>query len=338
MYEVLSRRFRRARQLIEAAEAAESASAARTADAGTDGRVDEIMAEVHGTDSPWQLPDLLVVDGGKGQLGMALAAARDVGIDVRAGVGLPIIALAKERDAAEPASLVEDDGAPGAATGPAGEPEDQVDTDLPELAVDAAVTPAPAPEPGVETAAPPPGGAASYTPSSNRSGAAKRPPTRNPDRVFLAHTKDAIPIRANSAEMFVLAHLRDEAHRFAVTFHRAQRKRRTLRSALSDIVGIGETRQRDLLRHFGSVRKIREASVEELLAVPGMGRKAALAVRDHFDSHPEPTPVVAVPRDRGSRLVVLDEASADATGADAAAEEEAVLAAFAATDDEPEAD
>ena len=49
-------------------------------------------------DSPWQLPDLIVVDGGKGQLGMALAAARDVGIDVRPGVGLPIVALAKERE------------------------------------------------------------------------------------------------------------------------------------------------------------------------------------------------------------------------------------------------
>jgi excinuclease ABC subunit C len=156
--------------------------------------------------------------------------------------------------------------------------------------------------------------------------------------VFLAHTKDAIPIRANSAEMFVLAHLRDEAHRFAVTFHRAQRKRRTLRSALSDIAGIGETRQRDLLRHFGSVRKIREAALDDLLAVPGMGRKAAQAVRDHFDTHPEPPPLAAVPRDGGSRLVVLDESGPDEAAADETAEEEAVLAAFAATDEDPETD
>ena len=69
MYEVLSRRFRRAREGGD--------------DAGS-----------------WKLPDLIVVDGGKGQLAMALAAARDVGIDVRAGVGLPIVALAKERDVA----------------------------------------------------------------------------------------------------------------------------------------------------------------------------------------------------------------------------------------------
>ena len=76
MYEVLSRRFRRAREGGE--------------DAGT-----------------WKLPDLIVVDGGKGQLAMALAAARDVGIDVRAGVGLPIVALAKERDVALAEGLAE---------------------------------------------------------------------------------------------------------------------------------------------------------------------------------------------------------------------------------------
>src|SRR5882724_13693209 len=73
MYEVLSRRFRRARE--------ESAQ-------GND-------------DSTWALPDLIVIDGGKGQLGMALAAARDVGIDVRPGVGLSIVGLAKERDSLE---------------------------------------------------------------------------------------------------------------------------------------------------------------------------------------------------------------------------------------------
>jgi excinuclease ABC subunit C len=377
MYEVLSRRFRRARQLAEAAEATAASRAERIAAGGgaeglKDDRVGEIMAEVNGSDSPWQLPDLLVVDGGKGQLGMALAAARDVGIDIRAGVGLPIIALAKERDAAEPAALVDDetesddpfDNDRQRLAGVAPEPLDSTDpgvadtrpaatTPTPMTTAPAATTtgpsaPSPPPAP---TAAVPPGGAASYTPSSSRAGA-KAPATRNPDRVFLAHAKDAIPIRANSAEMFVLAHLRDEAHRFAVTFHRAQRKRRTLRSSLSDIPGIGETRQRELLRQFGSVRKIREAALEDLAAVPGMGPKAAQAVRDHFDAHPEPAPAV-MPRRRAVHLPMLEDQAADpaideavaldeATDADApldtTAEEEAVLAAFAATDDEPESD
>src|SRR5262249_53317422 len=80
MYEVLSRRFRRAKQ----------------AEGGED-------------DAAWKLPDLIVVDGGKGQLAMARAAARDAGIDVRPGAGLPIVALAKEReeDETEPAPAAE---------------------------------------------------------------------------------------------------------------------------------------------------------------------------------------------------------------------------------------
>ena len=80
-----------------------------------------------------------------------------------------------------------------------------------------------------------------------------KPAAKKPDRVFLPHAKDAIPIRPNSAEMFVLQQLRDEAHRFAVSFHRGQRRRLTLRSALAAIPGIGAARQRLLLRHFGSV-------------------------------------------------------------------------------------
>jgi excinuclease ABC subunit C len=76
--------------------------------------------------------------------------------------------------------------------------------------------------------------------------------------VFLVHSKDPIPIGPASAEMFVLARLRDEAHRFAVGFHRSLRKRRTLRSALASIPGVGPIRQRALLRHFGSLRKVGE--------------------------------------------------------------------------------
>ncbi len=215
MYEVLSRRFRRARE--------------STSD----------------TD-PWRLPDLLVVDGGKGQLGVALAAARDVGIDIRPGAGLPIIALAKERESAAPE--------PAERASAAGDPS----ADLA-----ATAEPATSAEPAVARPKP-------------------RPLTNRPDRVFLAHGKDPIPIGPTSAEMFVLARLRDEAHRFAVSFHRSQRKRRTLRSALSSIPGVGPARQRALLRHFGSLRKVGEATAEELLAVPGMTETAASAVREYF--------------------------------------------------------
>jgi excinuclease ABC subunit C len=242
MYEVLSRRFRRAR---------EAAAQAAAQGAANDGQAKD-------ADS-WKLPDLIVVDGGKGQLAMALAAARDVGIDVRPGVGLPIVALAKERDVALEEGLAAPvETAPASAESAAPADASLVDA----TAVEIAPPPAPSkarPRAGAET---------------------------KPDRVFLPQAKDAIPIRPNSAEMFVLQQLRDEAHRFAITFHRSQRRRLTLRSALSDIPGIGPGRQRHLLRHFGSIRRVREATVDQLAAVPGINRTVAEAVHAHWARQP----------------------------------------------------
>jgi excinuclease ABC subunit C len=232
MYEVLSRRFRRARQ----------------ADGGED-------------DVTWKLPDLIVIDGGKGQLGMALAAARDVGIDVRPGVGLPIVGLAKEREDGEVGEVEEVEPA---AAPVAGE-------------IEAATSATPAEPPAAPAPAP-------VTPAA--AGDKSKATPKKPDRVFLPHAKDAIPIRPSSAEMFVLQALRDEAHRFAVSFHRGQRRRLTLRSALSDIPGIGPGRQRQLLRHFGSIKRVREASVDELAAVSGISRSVAEAVFAHWAKQP----------------------------------------------------
>ena len=174
MYEVLSRRFRRA---------------------GSD------------ADPAWARPDLLVVDGGKGQLGSAVAALGDLGVPMMGEGAIDVIALAKERDLA--------------------------------------------------------GGAA-------------------PDRVYLRNVKDPVHLRPNSAELYVLARIRDEAHRFANAYHQKRRSKATLRSALDDVAGIGKTRKRTLLRHFGSVKAIREASVEALAAAPGMTRAAARAVYEFF--------------------------------------------------------
>ncbi|HVV51114.1 MAG TPA: excinuclease ABC subunit UvrC [Polyangia bacterium] len=261
MYEVLSRRFRRAREGGE--------------EAGT-----------------WKLPDLIVVDGGKGQLAMALAAARDVGVDTRPGVGLPIVALAKERDVALEEGLAE-----GAA------PE------IPAAAAPAAPPPEPpAPEPPAAEPAPSPPAAATAKKSNRDAGA-----TTKPDRVFLPHAKDAIPIRTNSAEMFVLQQLRDEAHRFAISFHRNRRRRLTLRSALSDIPGIGPGRQRQLLRHFGSIKRVREATVDELAAVAGMTRATAEAVFSHWAKQPlEPPPADA---HATSEELAIDDAFSETGGA-----------------------
>ena len=80
----------------------------------------------------------------------------------------------------------------------------------------------------------------------------------------------------------MLARIRDEAHRFANTFHRERRSKQSLRSELDDIPGIGESRRKRLLKHFGSVRAIRLASTADLAKAPGMTRAAAAAVGSYF--------------------------------------------------------
>jgi excinuclease ABC subunit C len=176
MYEVLSRRFRR--------------SVRARAGGGKD-------------DDAWAAPDLLVIDGGKGQLGMAVAALTDLGIELEREDAMDVISLAKERELA---------------------------------AGDA------------------------------------------PDRVYLRNVKEPVALRANTAELFLLARLRDEAHRFANTFHRERRSKATLRSALDDIPGIGPTRRRSLLKHFGSVSAIAAAEIDAIAKAPGMNKKAAARV------------------------------------------------------------
>jgi excinuclease ABC subunit C len=197
MYEVLTRRFRRARPT--------------------------------GSEDPWAAPDLLVIDGGKGQLGTAVAALGDLGIELGREDGMDVIGLAKEREDASS--------------------------------------------------------------------------TKHPDRVFLRHIKDPVQLRPNTTELFLLARIRDEAHRFANTFHRQTRRRTTLRSALDDIPGIGSKRRRELLRHFGSLRAIREADVDQLAQVTGMSRRAAEAVRRFFDEAHGVTPGDLVPDPGGDDSV-----------------------------------
>ncbi|HET6281687.1 MAG TPA: excinuclease ABC subunit UvrC [Polyangia bacterium] len=294
MYEVLSRRFRRAREAPEG-------------------------------DDSWALPDLIVIDGGKGQLGMALAAARDVGIDVRIGTGLPIIGLAKERDFDGVADGLADGLANDHDVGPPDPGKPTVDSSL-EIPVEAPPVEAP---PAEEPPGEPP--AAKKSKGGNKKRDEK---TRRPDRVFLPHAKDAIPIRPNTAEMFILQHLRDEAHRFAITFHRGQRKRLTLRSALSAIPGIGDGRQRLLLRHFGSLKKIREASLDDLAAVPGINRKVAEAVFAWCQRQPAsaagPEIARAVPSAASAAAgAVAATADEPAASTEDAAEEDALDSAFA---------
>jgi excinuclease ABC subunit C len=72
-----------------------------------------------------------------------------------------------------------------------------------------------------------------------------------------------------------LERLRDEAHRFAITYHRKLRGKEALRSSLEDIPGVGPSRRKALIRHFGSLKKVREATLEELKRMPGLPEKVA---------------------------------------------------------------
>jgi excinuclease ABC subunit C len=148
-------------------------------------------------------PDLLVIDGGLGQLGAAKAVLERVGLET-----LPVVGLAKERVASDPVA---------------------------------------------------------------------REIQRRPERVFLPGRKNPVILRSNSTALFLLQRVRDEAHRFANTYHRALRKRARLTSMLDAVDGVGPGRRKALLRHFGSMRRVREASIDQLTQVPGIS--AALAGR-----------------------------------------------------------
>lgn len=158
------------------------------------------------------LPDLVVVDGGKGQLAMAMAAMTDIGVkDVEA------VALAKMR-------------------------------------VQSAV----------------------------RSAEIRR----LEERVFLPRQSNPVILKRNSNALFLLQRVRDEAHRFAITYHKHLRAKQTLYSALDRVPGVGGARKRALLRRFGSIKRIQEATVEQLLKVPSMNEKIARDILETLRSAP----------------------------------------------------
>jgi excinuclease ABC subunit C len=140
------------------------------------------------SDSGWdRVPDLVIVDGGKGQLNSALAVMDDLAL-----VAIPIVGLAKERE-----------------------------------------------------------------------------------EIFLPGRPDPVILPRGSESLFLVQRIRDEAHRFAITYHRMVRGKKSLHSALDDVNGVGPKRKRALLQAFGSVKGIKGASIEEIAAVPGMTRRSA---------------------------------------------------------------
>lgn len=98
---------------------------------------------------------------------------------------------------------------------------------------------------------------------------------RSPERIFRPGRKNPVIFRENSNELFLLQQLRDEAHRRAITHHKKLRQKRTLTSPLLAIEGIGPKKARELLRHFGSLKAIKSATLAELAAAPGVSETLA---------------------------------------------------------------
>jgi excinuclease ABC subunit C len=105
---------------------------------------------------------------------------------------------------------------------------------------------------------------------------------KSEERFFLPGRKNPVLLRQGSPALFLLERLRDEAHRFAITHHRKLRGKAALHSALEEVPGVGPARRKVLLKHFGSVRRLREASLDELLAVPGLPEPVARTVYAGF--------------------------------------------------------
>ncbi len=151
------------------------------------------------------LPDLVLVDGGKGQLGVVAAALGDLGLD-----DLPLASIAKSR--------TEEGGG------------------------------------------------------------------HSPERFFIPGRANPIVPPQNSPIVHLLARIRDEAHRFAITYHRQKRAKSTLRTDLLDVPGVGPTRARALLKAFGSIEGVRKAGPARIAEVAGFNLTLAQAIQDHLDA------------------------------------------------------
>jgi len=99
------------------------------------------------------------------------------------------------------------------------------------------------------------------------------------EELFFPGRSESLMLPRDSQGLFLIQRIRDETHRFGVTYHRKLRSKSATRSTLDDIEGIGPKRRQALMKQFGSLKAMREASIEDLAAVPGMNRKAAEAVK-----------------------------------------------------------
>jgi excinuclease ABC subunit C len=192
MAEVLRRRFSRAARLRRETGALSLAAVGAdevSEESGGDGEADTSGERV--TDGGWALPDLVIVDGGKGQLSAAMGVMHELELE-----DVPLAGLAKRFE-----------------------------------------------------------------------------------ELFVPRQSAPIVLPRNSQGLYLVQRIRDEAHRFAITYHRSVRSRTAMASAFDEVAGIGPVRKKALLKRFGSLRRIREASVDELAETPGITRAVAESLK-----------------------------------------------------------
>ncbi|MCJ7616338.1 MAG: helix-hairpin-helix domain-containing protein, partial [Desulfobacterales bacterium] len=99
------------------------------------------------------------------------------------------------------------------------------------------------------------------------------------DKVYQPGRANPVNFGREGDLLLFIQKIRDEAHRFAISFHRIRRSKKSIRSILDTVPGIGKKRKEILLKHFGSIDKIRQATIEELVSLPGIDRKIAEALK-----------------------------------------------------------
>jgi excinuclease ABC subunit C len=110
------------------------------------------------------------------------------------------------------------------------------------------------------------------------------------EEVYQPGVSDPVRIPRDSEALYLLQQVRDEAHRFAITYHRKLRDQQMTRSVLDDVPGLGPTRRKRLLKEFGSVKRLREQTVETLEALSWLPDRVARELYDHLHGGPAPAP------------------------------------------------
>ena len=111
------------------------------------------------------------------------------------------------------------------------------------------------------------------------------------EEVWVPGEQDPVILPRSSEGLYLLQRIRDEAHRFAIAHHRSRRSKTMVESILDEVSGLGEVRRKTLIKHFGSLRKLRAATIEEIAEVPGIGTRTATAISEAVAASPRSTSV-----------------------------------------------